>query len=127
MSKYRISIEDKVYEMELELLSDNENKMVVETKNPELPVKKNAIQEKGAVSASVPSTNTGTVVSPMPGTVLSVLKTEGDKVKKGDVVLVLEAMKMENEISAPIGGTIFKINVSPKVTVAGGDLLFEIK
>ena len=63
----------------------------------------------------------------MPGTILKVLKAEGDAVKAGEVVLVLEAMKMENEITAPDDGTIASLSLAAGNTVAGGDLLFEVK
>ena len=69
----------------------------------------------------------GIVLAPIPGTVIKVNKTIGDKVKAGDVVMVLEAMKMENEIVASIDGIIKKMNVSAGKTVAGGELLFEVE
>jgi len=62
----------------------------------------------------------------MPGTVLSICRKEGEKVRGGDVVLVLEAMKMENEILSPADGTINKINCEEGKTVAGGEVLFEV-
>lgn len=57
------------------------------------------------------------VVSPMPGTILSVSVTVGQKVKEGDIILILEAMKMENEIVAPCDGTIKQILVQKSSTV----------
>lgn len=61
--------------------------------------------------------------SPMPGKILSIKTTVGQKVKKGDVILILEAMKMENEIVATDDGTIASINVTAGQTVEAGDLL----
>ena len=63
----------------------------------------------------------------MPGTILKVLKAAGDAVKAGEVVLILEAMKMENEITAPASGTIGSLSLTEGSTVAGGDLLFDVK
>ena len=63
----------------------------------------------------------------MPGTILRVNKADGDSVKAGDVVLVLEAMKMENEITAPVDGVIASLSLAAGSTVAGGDMLFEVK
>ena len=60
---------------------------------------------------------------PMPGKILSIKTTVGQKVKKGDVILILEAMKMENEIVATDDGTIASINVTAGQTVEAGDLL----
>lgn len=69
----------------------------------------------------------GEITAPMPGVVLSVRFKEGDKVKNGDVVVVLEAMKMENEITAKKAGVIKGINVQEGQTVAGGEALLTIE
>ena len=71
--------------------------------------------------------NAGMVTAPMPGTVVRIERTEGDTVKAGELVLVLEAMKMENEITAPIDGSITKLNPATGRTVVGGEMLFEIQ
>jgi len=63
------------------------------------------------------------VNSPMPGKIISIKAKIGDKVKKGDVILILEAMKMENEIVAPSEGTVASINVNPGQSVEAGTLL----
>ena len=63
------------------------------------------------------------VTAPMPGTILSVKVTPGQAVKKGDVICVLEAMKMENDIPAPQDGVVASVNVQNGASVASGDLL----
>jgi biotin carboxyl carrier protein len=63
------------------------------------------------------------VSSPMPGKILAVKASVGQTVKKGDVVLILEAMKMENEIVAPQNGTVASINVTVGQSVEAGTLL----
>ena len=63
----------------------------------------------------------------MPGTVIRIEKEAGAEVKEGDLVLILEAMKMENEIFAPKDGTITQMYCKAGSTVAGGEVLFEIK
>ena len=65
------------------------------------------------------------VVSPMPGSVLSLSVSNGASVKKGDTVLMLEAMKMENPISAPKDGVVNFV-VAKGATVQSGDVLFTI-
>lgn len=65
------------------------------------------------------------VKAPMPGLVLSVLVAEGDEVQKGDSLLVLEAMKMENMIKSPTDGIIKKIEVKPGNTVEKNELLIS--
>lgn len=64
-----------------------------------------------------------TVAAPMPGNILDVRVKPGDSVKAGSVMMILEAMKMENEISAPQDGTIATVNVRKGDTVSSGDLL----
>lgn len=62
----------------------------------------------------------------MPGTVLSVKVKEGEKVERGQVLLILEAMKMENEIVAPQEGTVLSVNVDDNASVNSGDTLVVI-
>ena len=77
-----------------------------------------------ASSASVPE---GTKVeAPMPGNILSVKVSAGDNVSEGDVLLVLEAMKMENEILAPVSGKVAGVQVSSGAAVNSGDVLVVI-
>ncbi len=130
MSKYRITLEGKTYEMEIELVSEE---------GAPQPVVKKAYKEfrsepkDPTVNVIDPSArkqtvnDTGTVAAPMPGTVLKIVKAAGEAVKAGELVLVLEAMKMENEILAPADGVIAKMLCEVGGTVAGGDVLFEVK
>ena len=67
------------------------------------------------------------VTAPMPGIILSIIVKEGDQVSAGDSLLVLEAMKMENEIHAPRAGTIKKIHVSEGAEVRAGSELIEFE
>jgi len=72
------------------------------------------------------SVGEGAVVSPMPGRVLKVLVKEGDEVEAGAALVVVEAMKMENELSSARSGVVRKIHVSPGQTVESGALLIEV-
>jgi biotin carboxyl carrier protein len=72
------------------------------------------------------SAGEGLVTSPMPGRVLKVLVAEGDVVQQGAPVVVVEAMKMENELAAPIDGTVRRVFASAGQTVEGGAKLVEI-
>jgi biotin carboxyl carrier protein len=64
--------------------------------------------------------------APMPGTILDILVTEGQTVKKGEIILILEAMKMENEIAAATDGVVSKIYTSKSSTVSAGDPMLTI-
>ena len=130
MSRYRITIEGKTYELEIEFVPDDTA--------PQIQQKKNYKEFKGAprdanINVIDPSLqkstvkNTGAVTAPMPGTVIRIEKKPGDVVKAGELVLILEAMKMENEILAPADGTITAMNCTEGGTVSGGDVLFEVK
>ena len=66
------------------------------------------------------------VKAPMPGTIMKVNVTAGQAVKKGDVLCVLEAMKMENDISAPQDGTVASVNVQKGASVQGEEVLVTL-
>ncbi len=68
----------------------------------------------------------GTVTAPMPGTIIKVAVGTGDAVTKGQTILILEAMKMENEIMAPKDGTIEEIKVSEGASVNAGEILIVL-
>ena len=85
-------------------------------------------RERGALELEKDNKGGGGVVkSVMPGIVLKVFVAEGDKVESGEPLLILEAMKMENEIQADFAGTVKKIFVEEGQSVEGGDPLFEIE
>jgi pyruvate carboxylase subunit B len=71
--------------------------------------------------------HSGQVLAPIPGLITGVSVVKNDKVANGEKLLILEAMKMENEIVAPMGGIISAIHVSPGKTVEKGALLIEIR
>lgn len=81
-----------------------------------------------AAPSAAPAGNAGgtKVTSPMPGTILDIKVSVGQSVKKGDVICVLEAMKMENDIPAPADGVVASINVQKGATVAANDILASL-
>jgi glutaconyl-CoA decarboxylase len=76
---------------------------------------------------SAPASSDSMITAPMPGIILSITVKEGDEVNAGDGILVLEAMKMENEIHAPRAGKIKKIHVSEGAEVQSGTALVEFE
>jgi biotin carboxyl carrier protein len=84
------------------------------------------LQEKSVV-VNYPSRTNGTVQAPIPGQIRQVLVSPGEEVETGQALLVLEAMKMANEIRAPHGGTVNSIHVAAGDTVARDTLLIEIR
>ncbi|MGI6227220.1 MAG: sodium-extruding oxaloacetate decarboxylase subunit alpha [Peptococcales bacterium] len=101
----------------------------------EQKVAKNLIEEAKVrdipktVKENKPNTGSiqGTVTAPMPGKIFKIINGEGNKVQQGDIVLILEAMKMENEILAPKDGTVVNLSIKEGDAVNPGDVLFEIK
>ena len=89
---------------------------------PEAPA-----EAPAAAPAVTPVSADGTQVkAPMPGTILAVKKNVGEAVKAGDVIVVLEAMKMENDIVAPCDGTVKSINAPKGSTVNTDDVIAVI-
>ena len=119
MSKYKITINCKEYEMDVELMDGSAPAV-------KAPVQAKPVSAPAAPKAA-PVAAAGATVSPMPGTILKVNVKEGDTVKAGDSVVILEAMKMENDITAPKDGVVKKLFVNEKQTVAKGEALFEVE
>lgn len=88
------------------------------------PAMPSAPAAQPAPAPDAPVSGTGTPVkSPMPGTILKVNATAGQKVKEGDILFILEAMKMENEIVAPTDGTVSQIIANKGASVATDEVL----
>ena len=120
MKKYRVNVNGTNYEIEVEEISGAAAQTAPAPKKESAPA-------PAAASAPVSAPAGGeNVNSPMPGTILSVNVKPGDSVKSGDVLMVLEAMKMENEIMAPVDGTIAAVAVNQGATVETGALLCTI-
>ena len=80
-----------------------------------------------AASASAHGDNAARIIAPMPGKVVRVMVEAGAEVAAGDGIIVVEAMKMQNEIKAPKAGTVIALNIQPGATVNGGDVLAVIE
>ncbi|MBE7011459.1 MAG: biotin/lipoyl-binding protein [Ruminococcaceae bacterium] len=129
MRKFMINVNGKSYEVEVEEVGG-----VVSAPVYTAPVQTSAPSPAPAAAstpapapAQTPAPAGATVVkSPMPGTIVAVKVNVGDMVKAGDVVCILEAMKMENEIMAPSDGKVVAINANQGTSVNTGDALVSL-
>ncbi len=120
MKTYTITVNGNVYEVTVEEGASTGNAPVA------APVKKPVAAPAAKPAASAGAQGAVKVNAPMPGKILKVAVSAGAAVKKGDVLLVLEAMKMENEIVAPQDGTVASINVSVGDSVEAGVVLASL-
>lgn len=119
MKKFRIKVDGVLHEVEVEELGGS---------TPSVAPK--AAPTQAPAQAPAPSNNVsagaGSVLAPLQGTVQTIKVKVGDKVSSGDVVAVIEAMKMENDIPATISGVVKSIYVSTGAKVVSGDVLLDI-
>ncbi len=130
MKKFLIKVNNKSYEVEVEEVGSSPSAAAVQQNVQETapvapPVKVAAPAPVTAVDTSAPADATE-VTSPMPGNVIKIMVNKGDKVAEGDVLLILEAMKMENEIKAPTAGEVVAVATANGAAVNSGDLLVAI-
>lgn len=131
--KYKVTLQGRTYEIEVErgeamVLDEYEAKAPVPSAGAAAPVA--AAPAAAPVPAAAPAAaavTAGTKVdSPLPGNVLQVKVSVGQAVKAGDVLVIIEAMKMENEVAAPCDGVVKQIVADKGAVVATGDTLLVI-
>ena len=108
MKKYKVNVNGTAYEVEIEEITG-------------------AVSAPAAPAAPAPAGNGEVIAAPMPGNILAVNVQAGDAVKKGQVLMVLEAMKMENEIICPRDGVVASVSVTKGSTVETGAALCAIR
>ena len=115
MKNYKITVNGTEYDVAVEEVTDGAvaSTPVKAAPAKKAPAKKAASGTQGGIK----------VTAPMPGKILSVKASVGQSVKKGDVIMLLEAMKMENEIVAPEDGTVASIDTSEGASVEAGSVL----
>lgn len=116
MKIYRVKVNGKVYEVELEAISENKESIQVPTQE----------EKKEATPATSAPISGQAVNAPISGKVLDVRVKVGDHIKKGSVVAIVEAMKLENEVPSPFEGTVKEIKVSKGSDVTSGDTLIVL-
>lgn len=145
MKRYYVTVNGKRYEVEIEEVKGefSPRASVATTANVEVPQapvsapahveapapveKKEVVEEKPQPQPAAANAEGERIECPMPGTILKVNINPGDQVKKGDVLFILEAMKMENEIMAARDGKIVQVAIAKGTAVNTGDLLAVIQ
>jgi biotin carboxyl carrier protein len=131
VKKFIIKVSGKEYEVEVEEVK--QEGVVSQAISEGKEVISNTVKSAAPATSSMPANNNNkapigaeTIDAPMPGVILDVKVKEGDTVKKGDVLLILEAMKMENEIVSPKDGNIVSVNTLKGASVNAGDTLLSL-
>ncbi len=138
MKRYNVTVNGNLYQVEVDEVSGEFKERIVTAPAPVAPTAAPApVATPAAAPVAAPtpapvaapkqsSAQGEKITAPMPGAIVKVNVTEGAQVKKGDVILVLEAMKMENEIMSPVDGTVLELVTSKGSTVNTGDILAVI-
>ena len=125
--KAKVTVNGKVYEVETEAAAPAAKPVAKPAPVAPKPAPAPAAAPKAeAKPAAAPAAGGVQVKSPLPGSVIKVLVSEGQAVKKGDTLLTLESMKMENAIMAEADGTVKQIAVTPGQNVMQDDLLIVL-
>lgn len=127
MKKFNITVNGTSYEVDVEEIGGMASAPAApRAAAPAAAPKAAAPAVKKAAPKAAPAAGGTKISAPMPGTIFKMNCNEGDTVSAGDVVLVLEAMKMENEITSPVDGTVSQILVKTGDAVNGGDVMIVI-
>lgn len=126
MKKYNIVVNGTTYQVEVDEVGGASAPSVSAAPAAPAPTAAAPAPAPAAPSAA-PAVGAQVISSPMPGTVLDVRVSPGQAVKSGDILIILEAMKMENEIMAPSDGTVDTVPVVKGASVNSGDVLVTLK
>ena len=138
MKKFSFTIQGSKYEVEIQKLEEGNASVEVngtlydveiskEVKTSKTPKLIRSVVKPPEKETTVSSKSLTSVKAPLPGNIIQIVKRAGDEVKMGDLVLMYEAMKMENKVLAEVDGTIKSIRVNVGDAVLQGDVLFEIE
>ena len=127
MKKRKVKVDGEEYEVELEK-QDGVWNVTIEGKSFNIEIEGGSVGDTSGSKRkkSARGKKSGTISSTIPGKIVSISAKEGQKVSEGDVVMILEAMKMQNEIQAPLSGTVTAINCKPGDSIEANSPLVVI-
>ena len=125
-TNYSLIVDNRSFEVDIDV-SEDDYRVLVDGRNYHIHLLDERRMRLGGVQAGIELQGRQRISVPMPGKVIAVLVSEGDQVEKGQGLVIVEAMKMENEVHSPIAGEIKEIKVKPGDTVEGGALLVIVE
>ena len=126
---YLLRINNYFYEICTEKIDNNEYSLFVNGYKVET-ISRTELQERAATlinAATISYNHKVEIKAPMPGLIIKIKKNIGESINQGESILILEAMKMENDLKAPVSGVVKDISVAEGNAVEKGDILFSIK
>jgi len=133
VKKFRVTVNGELYEVEVEEMGGTSQTVRQTAKAPvsapkpaAAPAKAAPAPKPAAPKPAAPTAAGEQVAAPLPGTVLDIKVSVGQQVNEGDVLIILEAMKMENEVTASTSGEVKEILAEKGATVGSGDTLVVI-
>lgn len=123
-----LKLDNKIYEISASRIDHERYSISIEGRNLEVLIR-TSLQEKAAKLSELKSTATHKMETkaPMPGMVIKIKKNVGDIVSQGESIMILEAMKMENDLRAQVSGKIKSISVKEGMAVEKGNVLFTLE
>src|SRR6266550_1788055 len=125
-TNFSLIVDNRSFEIEVDN-TDDEYRVLVDGRNYRIDLVDERRVRVGGTQSALELQGRQLVSVPMPGKIVAVLVSEGDTVEKGQGLVIVEAMKMENEVRSPIGGAVKEIKVKPGDTVEGGAVLVIVE
>jgi biotin carboxyl carrier protein len=125
-TNYSLIVDSRSFEIEVDN-TDDEYRVLVDGRNYRINMVDERRMRIGSAQSGLELQGRQSISVPMPGKIVAVLATEGDTVEKGQGLVIVEAMKMENEVRSPIAGEVKEIKVKPGDTVEGGAVLLIVE
>lgn len=138
MKKYKVYVNGQPYEVVVEEMNDQKTlsptsadpkiqQRVISSEAQKAPIPQTTVPSPSHIEKPQSKSGEGfPVTAPMPGSIIEIKVNTGDVVSEGDVLVLLEAMKMENEVTAPVSGVIKSIAIQKGASVNTGDIMFVI-